>query len=47
MKLYKVTGNEKYMHLCHFFLAVRGEQPYFYDIEMEKRGGPEHWAITG
>jgi len=44
MKLYEVTDNEKYMRLARFFLEERGKEPYFYDIESERRGGTTHFG---
>lgn len=44
MKLYEVTGNGNYMRLCQFFLSERGKEPYFYDIESDKRGGTTHFG---
>lgn len=38
MRLYEVTGTERYKNLCLFFVDERGKQPYFYDLEYEKRG---------
>lgn len=36
-KLYQVTGEEKYLKMAKFFLDERGRQPYYYDIEQERR----------
>lgn len=44
MKLYEVTGNNKYVELCRFFLQERGSQPHFYDSESEKRDGAVHFG---
>lgn len=38
VKLYKATGKEKYLKLAKFFLDERGKQPYYFDIELERRG---------
>jgi len=38
VKLYKVTGEQKYLDLARFFLEERGAEPYYYDIEWERRG---------
>ena len=32
-KLYKETGNEKYLELARYFVDHRGEQPYYFDVE--------------
>ncbi|MRH43572.1 glycoside hydrolase family 127 protein [Aquibacillus halophilus] len=37
IKLYDVTGNEKYLKLSKFFIDERGKQPNYFDIEKEKR----------
>ena len=37
-KLYRVTGEKKYLDLAKFFLDARGHQPYFFDEEAAKRG---------
>ncbi|MHA7967628.1 glycoside hydrolase family 127 protein [Paenibacillus sp. CAU 1782] len=43
MKLYRVTGEERYLKLCGYFLNQRGAQPHFYDSEFGKRGGTVHF----
>lgn len=43
VKLYEVTGEEKYLKLSKFFLDERGKEPYFFDIESEKRGNSVHF----
>lgn len=37
-KLYKVTGNEKYLKLSKYFLDERGAKPDFFKMEWKKRG---------
>ena len=37
VRLYEVTGEEKYLNLSKFFLDVRGTQPYYFDLEEEER----------
>jgi DUF1680 family protein len=46
VKLYHATGNEKYLKLSQYFLDERGQQPYFYDEEWEKRGKNNHWPFS-
>lgn len=41
VKLYKVTGNEKYLKLSKFFIDERGQQPNYFEIEAKERGA-EH-----
>ena len=43
VKLYRVTGNKKYLDLAKFFLDERGKEPYYFDMEWEKRGKTSHW----
>lgn len=38
VKLFRVTGNKKYLNLAKFFLDERGKQPFHFDIEWERRG---------
>jgi len=42
-KLYKVTGNNRYLNLSKYFIDERGVEPHFFDIEWEKRGKTEFW----
>jgi uncharacterized protein len=37
-KLYRATGNEKYLALSKYFVDERGQKPEYYTIEAEKRG---------
>jgi hypothetical protein len=43
VKLYKVTGNEKYLKLSKYFIDERGKEPYYFDIEAKKRGNVLHY----
>ncbi|WP_409308729.1 glycoside hydrolase family 127 protein [Pectobacterium sp. B1J-3] len=47
MRLYEVTGNERYRALTQYFVEQRGAQPHFYDWEYEKRGRTSHWSNYG
>ena len=47
MRLYEVTREPRYQALASFFVEERGQQPYYYDIEFEKRGGTRHWIGWG
>ncbi|WP_438442555.1 glycoside hydrolase family 127 protein [Kluyvera georgiana] len=47
MRLYEVTQEPRYQALASFFVEERGQQPYYYDIEFEKRGGTRHWVGWG
>ena len=44
VKLFRVTKNEKYLNLAKFFLDERGKDPYYFDIEWEKRGKTSYWT---
>lgn len=41
VKLYDVTGNDKYLNLSKYFIDERGKEPNFFDIEQEKRQDSE------
>ena len=43
VKLYEVTGEEKYLNLSKYFLDERGVEPYYFEIEYEKRGFTRHF----
>jgi DUF1680 family protein len=38
VKLYQVTGNEKYLNLSKYFVDQRGQKPHYFIEEWEKRG---------
>src|SRR5947209_15172186 len=37
VKLYRVTGEKRYLHLSEYFVNERGRQPHYYDIEARLR----------
>lgn len=41
MKLYRTTGNERYLRLSEYFINERGTEPNFYHDEKEKR----NWSV--
>jgi len=43
VKLYNVTGEERYLKLAKYFIDERGNKPYYFDIEWENRGKISHW----
>lgn len=43
-KLYRVTGQERYIRLAKYFLDVRGQQPYYFDTERDARGEKPGWS---
>ncbi|MFD3246145.1 glycoside hydrolase family 127 protein [Rahnella aquatilis] len=47
MRLYEQTAETRYLELTRYFVEQRGTQPYFYDIEYEKRGKTSHWNTYG
>lgn len=38
VKLYRVTGEKKYLDLSKFFIDERGKKPFYFDMEQKKRG---------
>ena len=44
VRLYRVTGEERYLNLARFFLDERGQQPHYYDLEAARRDeDPDNW----
>ncbi len=43
-KMYRVTGEERYIRLAKYFLDVRGQQPHYYDAERDARGEKPGWS---
>ena len=48
IKLYRATGERKYLNLAKFFVDERGRQPHYFDVEAKERGeDPQaYWAGT-
>jgi uncharacterized protein len=48
IKLYRVTGEDRYLHLSHYFIEERGRQPHYFDAEARARGEDPaaFWAKT-
>lgn len=44
VKLYRLTGEEKYLKLSSFFIDQRGQEPNFLRQEWESRGRVTHWV---
>lgn len=44
VKLYRATGEERYLKLAQFFIDERGSAPNFLVEECKQRGGYSHWA---
>jgi hypothetical protein len=38
VKLYRATGNRRYLELSKYFVDERGSQPHYYDVEAQARG---------
>ncbi len=38
IKLSHATGEERYLHLSHYFIEERGRQPAYFDLEAQARG---------
>ena len=55
VKLYRATGERRYLDLAKFFVDERGDQPHYYDAEREARGaggvnedrGDRHYVRPG
>lgn len=37
IKLYRVTGNSRYLNLSRYFIDERGREPYYFDLEAKER----------
>ncbi len=48
VKIYRVTGERRYLDLSQYFVDERGRQPYYYDLEARARGDDPaaFWART-
>jgi DUF1680 family protein len=38
VKLYRVTGEQRYLHLARYFLDQRGQEPHYFSDERQRRG---------
>jgi hypothetical protein len=43
VKLYRATGEDRYLRLAQYFVDERGTQPYYFDQEAEARGKPGYF----
>ena len=43
VKLYRATGEDRYLRLAQYFVDERGTQPYYFDQEAETRGTPGYF----
>ena len=48
IKLYRHTGENRYLDLARYFIDERGQPPHFFDIEARQRGEDpaDYWAKT-
>lgn len=48
VKLYRATGEQRYLNLAKYFIDERGQQPNFFDIEARERGDDpaKFWATS-
>ncbi|MFI7128707.1 glycoside hydrolase family 127 protein [Nonomuraea sp. NPDC050153] len=44
VKLYRVTGEPRYLDLGRRLIDRRGEQPYYFEAELERRGTPGYFG---
>ncbi|GCE23932.1 glycoside hydrolase family 127 protein [Dictyobacter kobayashii] len=46
VKLYRTTGDERYLRQSQYFVDERGQQPFYFEQEAEQRGTPGFFATT-
>ena len=48
VKLYRLTGESRYLELARYFIDERGRQPHYFDIEARARGADpaDYWHAT-
>ncbi len=44
VKLYEVTGEERYLNMSRYFIDERGSKPSYFVDEWERRGRTDHWS---
>ncbi|RKP47332.1 glycoside hydrolase family 127 protein [Cohnella endophytica] len=44
VKLFRATGNERYLSISRYFIDERGQEPSFFDREWENRGRTNHYS---
>ncbi|PPG33199.1 glycoside hydrolase family 127 protein [Pseudoclavibacter sp. RFBB5] len=45
VKLWRHTGQERFLDLARYFVEERGTSPKYFDQEVAERGGPGHFGI--
>ncbi|MBQ3860744.1 MAG: glycoside hydrolase family 127 protein, partial [Clostridia bacterium] len=43
-RLYRATGEERYLNLCKYMIDARGTEPCFFEEELEKRDHRAFWG---
>jgi len=43
VKLYRATGEARYLDLARYFIDERGRQPFYFDLEAAERGTPGYF----
>ena len=43
-RLYRATGEKRYLDLCAYMINARGTKPYFFEEELEKRDHRAFWG---
>jgi hypothetical protein len=43
VKLFKLTGKNKYLTLAKYFIDQRGQEPFYFDQEWQARNEKNHW----
>jgi len=43
-RLYRATGEERYLKLCEYMVNARGTEPYFFEEELKRRGYTGFWG---
>ena len=46
VKLYRATGQRRYLDLSKHLIDARGTQPYYFDLEEERRGTPGYFGAA-
>lgn len=48
VKLYRATGEQRYLNLAKYFIDERGQKPHYFDLEARERGEEpgDFWAQT-